>query len=245
MKKSSTATILGLFFWAISLSSAAPVFEGLVEPYREVNLSSTVQTFITDMHVREGALVKSGDVLVQLYSRSEELELARIGLAKERREFENRGAQNLYAEELISEDEAMEKEIELQLSQLQYDIVEERLALRSLKAPISGVVVERFYEEGEMVAIGEPILRLVDISTIYVSAYMTVEEARFFPVGALVGLTFSELSDEVDTLEGKIDFIDPRVDPASGLMEVRVIAKNPERIVKPGLRAAIEPIQSL
>jgi len=223
--------------------AASPVVKGLVEPYREVNLSSTVQTFITEMKVREGALVERGDLLVQLYARSEELELERIGFAVQRRAFENRGAQNLFADKLISEDEAMEKEIELKLSQLHYDIVEERLALRSLRAPISGVVVERLYEEGEMVAVGEPILRVVDISTIYVSAYMTVEEARAFPVGAPVRLTFDALEEEVDELEGTVDFIDPRVDSASGLLQIRVIAENPDRIVKPGLRARIERIQ--
>lgn len=243
MRLFQLTTILCLFIGSLTSQAASPVFRGLVEPYREVNLSSSVQTFITDMKVREGAIVESGELLVQLYARSEELELERIGFAVQRRAFENRGAQNLFADKLISEDEAMEKKIELQLAQLQYDIVEERLALRSLRAPISGVVVERLYEKGEMVAVGEPILRVVDIATVYVSVYMTVEDARGFPVGAPVRLTFAELEDEVDELQGSVDFIDPRVDPASGLLQVRIIADNPDRIVKPGLRARIERIK--
>lgn len=243
MKPFILASIVYLFAGVLASQAASPVFQGLVEPYREVNLSSSVQTFITELNVREGAIVESGDLLVQLYSRSEELELERIGAAVERRAFENRGAQNLFSDQLISEDEALEKKIELRLAQLQYDIAKERLDLRSLRAPISGVVVERLYEKGEMVAVGEPILRLVDIATIYVSAYMTVEDARGFPVGAPVRLTFSELSDEVDELEGTVDFIDPRVDPASGLLQVRIIADNPDRIVKPGLRARVAPLQ--
>lgn len=245
MKQFFSACILCLFGGAFTAQgqTASPVFHGLVEPYRAVNLSSSVQTFIIEMNVREGAIVQSGDLLVELYARSEELELERIGFAVERREFENRGAQNLFAEELISEDEALEKMIELRLAQLQYDIVKERLELRKLRAPISGVVVERLYEKGEMVAVGEPILRLVEIATIYVRAYMTVEAARGFPVGAPVRLTFAELPAGANELEGTVDFIDPRVDPASGLLQVRIIAENPDRIVKPGLRARVVPIQ--
>ncbi len=244
MKKFPLVSILCILSGAVIGQAAdQPVFQGLVQPYREVNLSSTVQTFITEMKVREGAIVERGDLLVQLYSLSEELELERIGFAVERREFENRGAQNLFAEQLISEDEAMEKAVELRLAQLQYDIVKERLELRSLRAPISGVVVERLYEEGEMVAVGEPILRLVDIATIYVSAYMTVEAARGFPVGAAVQITLAELGEDFEGLQGVVDFIDPRVDPASGLLQVRVIAENPDRVVKPGLRARISRIQ--
>lgn len=242
MKPFLLASISYLFAGVLASQGASPVFQGLVEPYRAVNLSSSVQTFITEMNVREGAIVESGDLLVELYSRSEELELERIGAAVQRREFENRGAQNLFSEQLISEDEALEKKIELRLAQLQYEIAKEGLALRSLRAPISGVVVERLYEKGEMVAVGEPILRLVDIATIYVSAYMTVEDARGFPVGAPVRLTFAELSEDVDELEGTVDFIDPRVDPASGLLQVRIIAENPDRIVKPGLRARVAPL---
>jgi len=86
-------------------------------------------------------------------------------------------------------------------------------------------------------------LRLVDISTVYVRAYMTVEAARGFPHGAAVELTFAELTEEVGALPGTVDFIDPRVDPASGLLQIRIIADNEDRIVKPGLRARIERIQ--
>jgi membrane fusion protein (multidrug efflux system) len=239
MKLRYFSGIVTSFFFTAGLWAGSPVFQGLVQPFREVNLSSTVQTFITAMHVREGAVVAHDDLLVELYARSEELELERIRFAVERREFENRGAQNLFAEQLISEDEAMEKAIELRLSQLQYDIVAERLRLRSLRAPISGVVVERLYEVGEMVAVGEPILRLVDIATVYVSVYMTVEEAIVFTVGTAVNLAFPELGNRDALLTGAVDFVDPRVDPASGLLQIRILAENPGRIVKPGMRARV------
>jgi len=239
MKKTVFLAFAITLFSLPGMAVAAPVFQGLVQPFREVNLSSTVQTFITEMHVREGAIVERDDLLVELYARSEELELERIRFAVERREFENRGAQNLFAEQLISEDEAMEKAIELRLAQLQYDIVRERLNLRSLRAPISGVVVERLYEVGEMVAVGEPILRLVDIATIFISVYMTVEEARAFPAGRKVDLRFPEMESDFEGLVGKVDFVDPRVDPASGLLQIRILAENPNLAVKPGLRARV------
>lgn len=239
MKKTVFLAFAITLFSLPGMAVAAPVFQGLVQPFREVNLSSTVQTFITEMHVREGAIVERDDLLVELYARSEELELERIRFAVERREFENRGAQNLFAEQLISEDEAMEKAIELRLAQLQYDIVRERLNLRSLRAPISGVVVERLYEVGEMVAVGEPIMRLVDIATIFISVYMTVEEARAFPVGREVALVFPEMESDFEGLVGKVDFVDPRVDPASGLLQIRILAENPNLAVKPGLRARV------
>jgi multidrug efflux pump subunit AcrA (membrane-fusion protein) len=36
-----------------------------------------------------------------------------------------------------------------------------------------------------------------------------------------------------------VDFIDPRIDPASGLMRVRMRVDNPQEVLKPGLRAVL------
>lgn len=237
MKKTSLFVALGLI--GTSFSWAEPV-SGLVFPFREVSISSPVQNFITELHVREGAEVEAGELMAQLYVRSVELDMERTAAALRKREFESKGAQNLFKEKLISEDEALASEIELRLARLQYEIAQEAVELRKIRAPISGIVVERNNEIGEMVAVGEPMFELVDINQIYVRLFLTVEEARRFPVGRAVELTFPELEADAPKLDGVVDFIDPRVDSASGLLEVKVLADNADRMVKPGLRAYVE-----
>lgn len=236
MKKIAFIVLFGitasLFSWAESVS-------GLVFPFREVILSSPVENFITELQVREGAEVKAGDQLAQLYVKSVELDMARAAAALRKREFERQGAENLFREKLISEDEALASEIELRLAQLQFEIAQEAVELRKIRSPISGVIVERNNEIGEMVSVGEPMFRVVDLDQIYVRLYLSVEEARDFPVGRAVLLDFPELEDDVPTLEGLVDFIDPRVDSASGLLEVKILADNSDRTVKPGLRANV------
>lgn len=237
MKKSVSFLLLGLTCaattWADSVS-------GLVFPFREVSISSPVQNFITELHVREGAEVEAGELMAQLYVRSVELDMERTAAALRKREFESKGAQNLFREKLISEDEALASEIELRLASLQYEIAQEAVLLRKIRAPISGIVVERNNEIGEMVAVGEPMFRVVDINQIYVRLFLTVEDARRFPVGRAVLLTFPELGSDSPTLDGVVDFIDPRVDSASGLLQVKILADNVDHQVKPGLRASVE-----
>lgn len=237
MKKPHFLVFLGCL--GAAFSWAEPV-SGLVFPFREVSISSPVQNFITELHAREGAEVEAGDLMAQLYARSVELEMDRTAAALRKRDFESKGAQNLFKENLISEDEALASEIELRLARLQYEIAHEAVELRKIRAPISGIVVERNNEIGEMVAVGEPMFELVDINQIYVRLFLTVEEARGFPVGRAVELTFPELEDDAPKLAGVVDFIDPRVDSASGLLEVKVLADNSDRLVKPGLRAFVE-----
>ena len=216
---------------------------GLVLPYREVKLSSPVQSFITELKVREGAEVEKDDLLAQLYVRTEELEMERYKAALRKREFESKGAENLFADQLISEDEALASEIELRLARLQFEIAEEAVRLRQIRAPISGVIVERNYEKGEMVTVGEPLFKLVDISSVFVQFYVPMEEARNFPEGTSVRLNIPELGEDGPVLRGTVDFIDPQVDPASGLLKIKVLAPNKERAVKPGLRAEVHLAQ--
>jgi len=237
MRKQVSFFLLGLISTAVSW--AQPV-SGLVFPFREVSISSPVQNFITELHVREGAEVEAGQLMAQLYVRSVELDMERTAAALRKREFESKGAQNLFREKLISEDDALASEIELRLASLQYQIAQEAVELRKIRAPISGIVVERNNEIGEMVAVGEPMFRVVDIDQIYVRLYLTVKEARQFPVGQAVFLIFPEMSEDTPRLSGVVNFIDPRVDSASGLLEVKILADNSDRSVKPGLRALVE-----
>ncbi|TVP79019.1 MAG: efflux RND transporter periplasmic adaptor subunit [Puniceicoccaceae bacterium] len=238
MKKTLYILLLLLGLACVKVSQGEPV-SGLVFPFREVSISSPVQNFITELHVREGAEVKAGELMAQLYKRSVELDMERAAAALRKREFESKGAQNLFKERLISEDEALASEIELRLASLQYEIAQEAVALREIRASIAGIVVERHNEIGEMVVVGEPMFRVVDIDQIYVRLFLTVKDARRFPIGRSVHLTFPELGEHSPNLDGVVDFIDPRVDSASGLIQIKILANNSDRKVKPGLRATV------
>jgi len=213
-------------------------YEGLVQPFQEVTISSQVQSFILEHQVREGDLVEEGDLLCRLFSRVEELEMDRARALVEKREFDYRGAQSLFEDRLISEDEALAARIELDLARLQYAIAEENVRLREMRAPISGVVVERLLETGETVRATDPVFVLVDIDRIYVLFYVGVEALSAIEPGQTAFATFPEL-DETVMLTGVVDFIDPRVDAASGLSRIRVLMENPERKIKAGIRARV------
>lgn len=231
---------MGLFqALGLTLTLAShPIVEGLVQPYREVVVASPVQAIIVEQPLREGAEVRRGELLAQLYDRPELLEKRRTEAALEKREFENRGAQNLFAERLISEDEALARRIELDLTRLQFELAEEQVKRRRILSPLDGIIVDRLLEEGEMATVGQELFRVVDISRVYVQLFMTLPESRAFPVGQEVNVLLPETGN-LEMLEGEVVFIDPRVDPASGLLRVRVLVDNSERLAKPGIRAQV------
>lgn len=228
-----------IFFAPLVSQGEKFVAGGLVLPHLEVTVSSPVQSHVVKHLVREGDVVEKGDTLTELFSRIEELDMKRAQAALEKREFDYKAADNLRRDQLISEDEALESRIELDLARLQYEIAKEGVSLRQVRAPIGGIVVERLVEEGEAVRPSDPVLVIVDIDQVYVQLFVEAERLRFLSVGQEVLVGFPEL-DIPDLQRGHIDFIDPRVDPASGLLRVKVLVSNPEGRIKVGVRAVAE-----
>jgi RND family efflux transporter MFP subunit len=226
----------------VSLSAAT--FDGLVLPFREVTISSPVEARIEALEAREGDSVQAGDLLVRLYADMEKLEAKRAAAAVEERAFEFKSSQNLFEEKVISEDEALESRIELNLATLTLEMAQEQVNLRQLKAPISGIVVERLVEVGEMVRPSEPILELIDLQQVYVQFYISSEDLSEVQVGRRVEVQFPSLRGESARV-GTVHFIDPRVDAASGLLRARILLENPEGAIKAGLRTQVHLLESV
>lgn len=228
---------VALFATLPLLASAAPAHtDGLVLPFKEVVVSSPVQSSLTTQPFKEGDTVREGAVLAKLYSRVEELEMLRAKAALEKKEFDYKSASNLFADKIISKDEELKNKIELDLARLQYEQAAELFNLRTISAPISGLIVERNREVGETVSASQPLFRLVDISRVFAQFFVTAEDARALRVGDRLNIR-CQVADPQRVFVGTIDFIDPRVDAASGLMRVKVLIDNSDGALKPGLRA--------
>ncbi len=212
---------------------------GLVLPFLEVTVSSPVQSHVEEHLARQGDLVEEGAVLTHLFARIEELNMERTKAALEKREFDHRAAQNLFKDKLISEDEALASRIELDLARLQYEIAKENFDLRQIRSPIRGIVVERIAEIGETVKASDPMFTIVDIDQVFVQLFVEAERLRVLRHGGLVKVRFPEIG-ILEAREGMIDFIDPRVDPASGLLRVKVLVPNPDGAIKVGVRGVAE-----
>jgi len=98
--------------------------------------------------------------------------------------------------------------------------------------------VEKMREVGESVTATEPMFRLVDIDKVFVQFYLPVEDSALIKVGRELQIK-CRAADQDAMFPGTVEFVDPRVDAASGLIRVKVIVDNPDHAIKPGLRAEI------
>lgn len=222
-------------------ATAQQRYDGLVLPFREVVVSSPVQSSIEAINFREGDTVKAGDVLARLYGRIEELDMLRTKAALEKREFDFKGSKNLYADKIISEDEALKNKIELELARLQAEQATELFRQRTIIAPIDGILVEKMREVGESITATQALFRLVAIDQVYVQFFLPSDQSTALKVGDTVAIRcqLGTAQDIPREFSGRIDFIDPRVDAASGLLRVKVLLDNPGLVIKPGLLSLI------
>jgi membrane fusion protein, multidrug efflux system len=211
--------------------------QGVLLPFKEVTVSSAVQGILAEVNVKEGDAVAADALLASLIDRVESAEVKRFAKVLEQKEFAAQGTQNLFRDKVVSEGEAIEKRIERDIAQLQYHVAQEQLERRKIRSPISGLVVEKKKEAGEAVDVNEAVFHLVDISRVYLQVFIEATEALKLKHGQSVSVRFPEYT-EVQRA-GVIDFIDPRIDGASGLVRVKVLIDNADRKLIAGMRGSV------
>lgn len=107
----------------------------------------------------------------------------------------------------------------------------EDTSIVSVRAPLSGVITERKFNAGAGVEAAVPIFSISNLSTVYVIA--NVPEAN---VGRLrVGSVAEIRSEAVGTINGRIGYIDPRLDETSRTARVRIEVPNDGGRLKAGM----------
>ena len=127
------------------------------------------------------------------------------------------------------------KLIELGMSEAQVTKLEQEGTAKSrfdIVAPRSGTVINRMISEGDEVKAGQPILKLADLSTVWLMLEMFPEDAAVVRYGQRVEATAESLPSEV--VSGRVAFVDPEVDPQSRTVSVRVVIPNADGALRIG-----------
>ncbi|HKI71237.1 MAG TPA: efflux RND transporter periplasmic adaptor subunit [Verrucomicrobiae bacterium] len=229
--QASGALVLAFFARAADL----PLSTGITEPFLDVTLSAPVPGIITARNSREGDFVQEGTVILELDKKLEELEVERRKLVRDQKWSDFDGTQKLFkTTKGISKEEVEKKEAEYRVAAVEHDMAAEQLRRRQVISPLSGTITEIMLHVGEACQPYQPLVRVVDARRCY---FITNTEAKLV-AGLKLGQTVKmEIDTEAGlvTVEGKIVFLSPLVDPASGLRKVKVLFDNGDGKVRPGV----------
>ena len=236
-------------------------FTGRFNAIEHVEVRARVTGYLQKIHFQDGAVVKKGDLLFTIdrrpYKAALDQATAALDSAKARLNFSQTDlerAQTLSRSGNISEQVTDQRRQNSQTAQADVDNATAALRQAQLnydftevRSPIDGRISQRNVTEGNIVITDQTMLTtIVSLDPIYFS--FTVDERSFLAYqGTLkigMGATQNEhtvpilvaLTGEAKpTRKGVLNFVDNRVDEATGTVLLRATVENPDRFIKPGL----------
>lgn len=208
-----------------------------IEAFAEADVIAKVDGEIRKLHVEEGDLVKKDQVLATLDGDRLRLELSesQARLRKMQRDFERN--KELQEKGLISEGDFEKIQYDLEALEASFNLASLELNYTQIRAPIDGVVSERYTKLGNTIKSGDPVYRVTSLDPLV--AYMFVPEREFRQIAA-----GQPVHIEIDALPGPpilaaVTRISPIVDPATGTFKITIELRGAELRIKPGMFARI------
>ncbi len=210
---------------------------------RLTSVSPKIEGWVEHLYVNfTGAPVRAGQPLLEVYSPAlvsaqEELLLAKRFL-DEAREGGGLQAQEK-AEQLL--DAARRRLAYWDIPQDLIQAIEEGGSVTktlTLRAPATGVVVEKNVVEGARIAPGMELFRLADLGRVWVEAEVFEKDLSMVRNGQHAMVSFEAYPGEM--FHGSVTYVYPVVSPEARTGRVRLELQNPDLKLKPGMYAQVE-----
>lgn len=104
-------------------------------------------------------------------------------------------------------------------------------------APASGFVMELMAREGAQLAPGMPLMKLADLSKVWLLVEIPEVQAGWVKAGRSAEARLKSLPGEV--FEGTVDYLYPQLDTGTRTLKARLVFDNPEGTLRPGMFADV------
>lgn len=255
---------LALALAAVPVALRAQPLDCLIQPNQIVQVGSPVSGILDGVDVERGDIVRRGQVVARLESSVERAtaqlaqaratQIAELQAAERSRAFARREmarARDLVDENFVSKAAADKAETESQVSEhrlqqaverrqqaeQELKLAEAQLARRQVRAPIGGIVVDRFMAAGEYVD-DRPILRIAEVNPLRVE--VVVPATAFGRVAQGARATVRPDAGPVRDAAATVTIVDRVLDPASNTFRVRLALPNPDGRIPAGSRCKVD-----
>ncbi len=214
--------------------------KGRAEAIRETRITARTSGIVMSVPVRENQTVSSGQLMVRIDTTEYALEVAArfAALQKARADYQTR---------LIGDDTLEDEEVRARRDRLaraitgldEAEVAHRRAVLdlekTSIRAPFGARVADLKVVPGQFVPEGEELLTVVDIDPIKVAVQVLGTEVVYLDEGRAATLDFTAFPDQ--SFHGRIETINPVIDPETNTARVTVHIDNSDGRIKPGMYA--------
>lgn len=209
---------------------------GNIEGNTTVRLGFMVAGKINFIAGKEGQPVTKGQLIASLDPENYRIakELATIQVNQVNDEY--RRLQFMHDKNSVSESDFSKVGFAFQQAKMQQKLQAKNLSDTRLISPISGVLLKKMAEVGEITPVGTPILVISDISKVKVNAYIPENELHTIKIGQTAKVQVASL-DKIYT--GKVVEVGSSADPTSRAFTVKIEINNPNKEIRPGMIAEV------
>jgi membrane fusion protein (multidrug efflux system) len=204
-----------------------------IEAFAEADVIAKVEGEVREILFEEGDEVSEGAVLARLDGDRLRLELneSRARLNKMRRDFERN--KELREKGLLSEGDFEKLRFDLEALEASFNLATLELDYTKIRAPIDGVVSERYIKIGTTIRVGDPAFRVTSFDPLVAYLHVPEREYRQIRSGQPVAIDIDALADQ--RVFSEVTRISPVVDPETGTFKITIEIRDEERRIKPGM----------
>jgi HlyD family secretion protein len=215
---------------------------GQAEAFRRTALTAQVAGVVEELPIRENQAVRTGGALLQIDS-------TEYGLAVAQAQSDLQTAEADFRQLVLFDDEIDDPAVRAEreriartrsgLDQRQVDLRRAEIQLERSKvtAPFGGRIADVRVVVGQYVTAGTELMTVVDLDPIKVEVQVLEAELGTLAEGRRAEVRFAAYPGE--EFVGRIETINPVVDPESRTGRVTVLLSNPEHRIKPGMYAEV------
>ncbi len=204
-----------------------------IEAFAEADVIAKVAGEVREILVEEGDDVEQGQVLARLDGDRLRLELdqSQANLRKLQRDFERNV--DLKEKGLISTGDFDKIRYDLEALEASYNLAKLELDYTQIRAPINGVISDRFVRLGNTVSNNEAVFRVTSFDPLVAYLHVPEREYRNIAKDQVVSI-------DIDALRGQrviasVTRVSPIVDPQTGTFKITIEISDEERRIKPGM----------
>ena len=204
------------------------------------HIATEIEGRVQGVHFTEGQAVEQGALLFTLDDTVYRAELATAEANLQLSERNSERAIELLERNAGTVRARDEAEAQLAIDRAEVDLARARLDKTRITAPFAGVVGLREISVGNYVEPGQDLVNLEDIEPIKVDFPVPERALSAVEVGQAIEVTVAAWPGR--TFQGEVYAIDPQIDAQGRSIAIRATIDNQERLLRPGLFAAVRLI---
>ncbi|HAR63190.1 MAG TPA: hypothetical protein DCS13_06980 [Candidatus Margulisbacteria bacterium] len=204
---------------------------------KDITLSSETNGKVEWLRISVGDTVFAGQLIAKV---DEKMAHAQLDVASANYSFalsNYERQKQLYDKKIVSDQQFDQAKNQLETAKAGLELSMIQQQNTSIYAPFRGIIAAKFIDENELINVGKPIVRIVNLDTIKIIVDVVEQDMTNLRLGDLVNVEIPSLRQS--TFSGIISKIGYVASPQSKTFPVEVLVSNPSHMIKAGMVSSV------